>query len=250
MKLNIAEKILLDLGITRPHDIDIDVIAWSQNVKVNRRPLAGCEARILGDMDCAVVSVNSNSILPKQRFSIAHELGHWQFDRGTTFICTQNDMDFNNSDFSEKQANQFAADLLLPNYLFYPDVRKVTRLNWDVVSALSKRYRTSLTATAIKFIDTNGFPAILAVYRNGKRAWFRRANQIPKRWFPRDFVDPPNSIQTGSRGEYPVRTDFWFDSEYFSECEISEDIISFPDGFMALLTIENEGMLDLDYTDD
>jgi Zn-dependent peptidase ImmA (M78 family) len=84
---NKAEKILLDLGITSPIDINLDIIAWSQGVKVNRRTLENCEAWIIGDTEEAIISVNSNTATSRQRFSIAHELGHWQNDRGASLFA-------------------------------------------------------------------------------------------------------------------------------------------------------------------
>ena len=38
-KLTAAEKMLQNLGITEPKEIDIEAIAWTQNVKIKRRIL-------------------------------------------------------------------------------------------------------------------------------------------------------------------------------------------------------------------
>ena len=42
-----AEKVLRDLGIVRPEDIDLEVVAWHLGAKVKYRPLNTCEARSL-----------------------------------------------------------------------------------------------------------------------------------------------------------------------------------------------------------
>ncbi|WP_283805301.1 hypothetical protein [Bradyrhizobium japonicum] len=36
-----AERILIDLGISQPKDIDLDVIAWTRGAVVNYRPMDG-----------------------------------------------------------------------------------------------------------------------------------------------------------------------------------------------------------------
>ena len=87
-----AEKILQNLGITKPEEIELEVIAWTQNVSIKYRILNGFEARIIGTKDTAIISVDSRVNYNRQRFSVAHELGHWKNDRGKTFFCTSDDI--------------------------------------------------------------------------------------------------------------------------------------------------------------
>jgi Zn-dependent peptidase ImmA (M78 family) len=166
--LSKAEKLLYSLGITSPADIDLEAIAWTQNVLVKTRSLEGCEARIFGKGDVAIISVNENSRSTRQRFSIAHELGHWNNDRGMNFYCSSKDLEigFKNSKLAERLANYFAADLLFPGFLFKPIVKQTPELTWDVIKDVSNDFNTSLTATAFRFIDSNEYPVILAVYNS------------------------------------------------------------------------------------
>jgi hypothetical protein len=53
-----AERMLLELGITEPKDIDLDAIAWTRGAVVNYRPIDNCEATIVGSKRRAVISVN------------------------------------------------------------------------------------------------------------------------------------------------------------------------------------------------
>ena len=43
-----AERMLMDLGISEPKEIDLDAIAWTKGAVVNYRPMDGCEATIVG----------------------------------------------------------------------------------------------------------------------------------------------------------------------------------------------------------
>jgi hypothetical protein len=77
MALTPAEKLLKDLGITEPKDIDLEAIAWHCGAIVKYRPLRGCEARIVGSGSRAVISIHTEGTNTRKRYSLAHELGHW-----------------------------------------------------------------------------------------------------------------------------------------------------------------------------
>src|SRR5437016_11425907 len=76
------DKILGLLGITEPEDLDIEAIAYACGATIVPQPLTGCQANIIGFADRAIITVNSNSIPTRQRFSSGHELGHRRKDRG------------------------------------------------------------------------------------------------------------------------------------------------------------------------
>ncbi len=247
--LSKAENLLYNLGITTPGEIDLEAIAWTQNVLVKTRPLEGCEARIFGKGNVAIISVNEDSRPTRQRFSIAHELGHWNKDRGVNFYCSSNDLEigFKNSKLAERLANSFAADLLFPSFLFKPIVRQTPELTWDVIKDFSNDFHTSLTATAFRFIDSNEYPIILAVYnRNLKRLWAKRSSQIPEKWYPKETISTPQSIKWNDSGLFPVTADYWFDQYDCDEYEIEEQIFQYGERILALLTIKDERMRDLE----
>ena len=72
-----SELLLQDPGVTEPSEIDLEAIAYFVGARVRFRDLEGCDARIVGLGDRAVITVNKLSSYRRQRFSIAHELGHW-----------------------------------------------------------------------------------------------------------------------------------------------------------------------------
>ena len=114
-----AERMLMDLGISEPKEIDLDAIAWTKGAVVNYRPMDGCEATIVGSKRRAVISVNSRSMPERRRFSLAHELGHWHHHRGRVLFCGKNDVcNFENDALNpERQADDFASDLILPPFM-------------------------------------------------------------------------------------------------------------------------------------
>src|SRR6516164_11685753 len=152
-----AERILLSLGITSPREIDLEAIAWSRGAVVNFRPLEKCEATIVGSQTRAVITVNNRSISERQRFSIAHELGHWHHHRGRVLFCGQKDVGnpANDANNPEQQADRFASDLILPNYLLGPRISKARRLTLALVRELREEFQASLTATLLKLVKSN-----------------------------------------------------------------------------------------------
>jgi Zn-dependent peptidase ImmA (M78 family) len=111
---------LMALGIERPDQIDLEVIAWEHCAVVKYRPLDRCEAMIVGAQHRAIITVNSRAIPTRRRFSLAHEIGHWHHHRGRILFCGAADIDnpAHGPLDPENQADQFASDLLLPIFVF------------------------------------------------------------------------------------------------------------------------------------
>lgn len=82
-----AERLLIELGIEAPREIDLEAIAWDAGAEVRFASLDSCEARIIGYGNRAIITVEESSIPTRKRFSIGHELGHWKYHRGRSFVC-------------------------------------------------------------------------------------------------------------------------------------------------------------------
>jgi hypothetical protein len=252
--LTTAEKLLQSLGVTEPDEIDLEAIAWTLGVKVRFRPLDGCEARIIGRGDHAIVTVNSRSGLGRQRFSIAHELGHWEFHRGQIMVCRPDEAGDLSSKASppEKRADRFAADLLMPSYLFRPTLKKFHRLDFDIIRKFGEMFGVSLTAAAIRMVGSDEHPAILICHNQHGRKWFLRSSLIPGHWFPRTELQPESSamdILFGKRSHDPqlrcVYADAWFDRYNAHKFEIAEQTYRISaDEILTLLIIEDDEMLE------
>ena len=175
-----AERMLLDLGITEPKDIDLDAIAWTRGAVVNYRPIDNCEATIVGSRRRAVISVNSRSMPERRRFSLAHELGHWHHHRGRVLFCGKNDVcNFANDALNpERQADGFASDLILPTYMVDPRLHKMKRLTLAAARELAEEFCASLTATLFKMTILNHLPMMIVCHNKIKRRWFESAPMI------------------------------------------------------------------------
>lgn len=250
--LTVAERLLQTLGVTEPREIDLEAIAFFVGARIRYRQLEGCEARIIGYNETAIITVNSRSSLRRKRFSVAHELGHWQHHRGRCLVCRAEESLPGGLLDPERIANGYAADLLMPNYLFGPMVRQQAKITLATASVLADAFETSLQATAIRLVQGDHTPAILVCHGPNGRKWFARAPSVPKKWFPRDSLDAESSafeVQFGGKPNSPVPqligADAWFDrweAEKFGVLEQTWRTGS--DETLTLLTIRDQKMLD------
>ena len=256
-----AEKALQALGITEPEEIDIEVVARSLGAKVKYRQLESCEARIVGQAERAIITVDSRAAPRRKRFSVAHELGHWHRHRGLCLTCRSRDIGRPMSDGRrehvagnpELQVDAYASDLLLPGYIFRPMIAEVDRLTLSAVKTLADRFETSMTATTIRALGTNRFTSMLVCHSQAGMRWFRRPPLVPDRWFPRSDLLPESPsfrvlFKGGPESGQPVKVkaSCWFDNTLSERFMVTEQTFRLPDDRVAtLLTLDDPKMLDL-----
>ena len=57
------------------------------------------------------------------------------------------------------------------------------------VRELGSLFDASLTATAIRLVESRHSPTLLVCHGHEGRKWFARSTDVPERWFPRDNLD-------------------------------------------------------------
>jgi Zn-dependent peptidase ImmA (M78 family) len=100
-----------------------------------------------------VVRINpfENTYRPRRRFTLAHELGHFCLHREGAhkgFVDSKETMSRSESywDFYESEANNFAAQLLMPKSLIIKEGREIIRAHEEKGSKLSKKTFIELIA--------------------------------------------------------------------------------------------------------
>lgn len=178
-----AERLLLDLGITEPDEIDVEVIAYLAGAIVQYRPLPCGDARILGVGDRAIITVAAAASPARQRFSVAHELGHWHHHRGRLLACHATDqLDPASLGDVEREADRYAASLLMPGFMMMPFVDAVP-VSMALAHQVAERFRVSLLAATLRLVDVHtGAFAIVVEGVDGRR-WFKRSPALDPRWF-------------------------------------------------------------------
>ncbi|MBS1770573.1 MAG: ImmA/IrrE family metallo-endopeptidase [Acidobacteria bacterium] len=226
-----AEQLLIEYGITTPQQIDLEAIAYDLGALVRFTPLQNHEARIVGVGDRAIITVDSTKSFRRRRFSLGHELGHWQLHRGTLLYCASRDIGSERAADAEKMANRFAADLLMPRYLFHPELAKFTSPSWEVVAELSTLFNVSRPAAAIRLIDADRFPVVLVCHRPDGTRWFRRSPCVPDSWYVLEEIDTRTTtldLLHGSADETRARTtpaSAWFTRYDANRFQVREQAI-------------------------
>jgi Zn-dependent peptidase ImmA (M78 family) len=242
--------VLLDeLGISEPGDILIEAIAEYCGATIIYEALQGSDARILGYGDRAIITVDSRASRARQRFSAAHELGHWMCDRGkVAFACNESSFGEWDRHGPEQWANRYAGDLLLPSFMFKPRAHGHPP-TFATVKSLADAFETSLTATAIRLVELGSFPSMLVCNGPTGRRWFIRSPILPAKIWP---LSRPGRGATAARlleeaGAMVVATevdaDDWIENPVCDYC-VFEDSFRVTNGLvLSLLWWKDESPL-------
>jgi len=245
------DAILEELGVREPADLKIEAIAEYCGATIIYAPLEGTEARILGYGDRAIITVNSAAPRGRQRFSGGHELGHWMCDRRKiAFACTDRTFTREWSDDNpERRANQYSAELLLPQRMFSAHAKN-REMTFATVRQMAEMFQTSLTATAIRLVEFGSFPAMVVCSEAERRRWFKRGPDVPGVLWPHERVSPMTMAyevlkgQATSPGPTDVSADAWFEHRDARRYAIREDSIRITDDLvLTLLWWKDESQL-------
>src|SRR5579862_4276167 len=111
------------------------------------------------------------------RFSLGHELGHFFLPEHRERLLSgkvhDSESDYRSRDPIEQQADQFAANLLMPRNLFVKEVKSFRQSVCDLkdLGKLAGRLKTSVTSTAIRYCDCDIEGATAVFSRNGIVQW-------------------------------------------------------------------------------
>jgi Zn-dependent peptidase ImmA (M78 family) len=151
-------------AILKASDLDsvptpVEALAKRLGLQVVYQPLADDVSGLLyRDGQFQVIGVNSSQAGTRQRFTIAHELGHWRLHKGRDVrVDREVRVNFRRDrlwDLEEAQANAFAAALLMPRDSFTPtrlDLLKEGSVSLDLaIQRLAAAYQVSSQAMTIR----------------------------------------------------------------------------------------------------
>ena len=156
-----AAELLQEACIGAP-PVPVEKLAELSGAFIRYEPFEGQMSGVLfnaDDMERAVIGINALHPNGRQRFSIAHELGHLLLHDDTelqvdkhAFVAFRNLASSNAEDPREVEANQFAAALLMPEDLL---LRSVNELEDDLdletaIATLAQRFGVSEQAMTIR----------------------------------------------------------------------------------------------------
>lgn len=263
-----ANSLIDKLKIKSVSDLQLlELMARERGVLIQDKPLKGAEARIAIVRRKGIITVSTLITDPRRkRFSIAHELGHFEMHRvhGNLALCTSADLD----DWSarragtqrEQEANQFAASLLLPERFFATRCRQ-QEPSLDLVADLSEEFNVSLTATAIRFIEFTDEQCAVVFSKDGFIKWFHASKKFKQLGVFLDVRNEPDSAtlaaalwarRSDSRRPKRVKASAWFSSrDLGKDATIVEQswIFSEYSSMLTLLWVDDD-IEDFDTDDD
>lgn len=225
-----AEAFLRKEGMLEKLPIDPIEIAHSRNIMVRAKPdtEAGVSGMLLrhGNQFGILYATHISSV-GFQRFSIAHELGHY-FLEGHVDHVLKDGMHTSHSGYIsadpfELEADAFASGLLLPE----TPVKRVVRLNDPGLATIEKiatQFQASLTATAIRYAELTD-DAVAVVISTGANVdycflsdamkglprieWLRKGAALPCDTCTDDFNSDPRRVQKAERAEQDIDVRAW-----------------------------------------
>jgi Zn-dependent peptidase ImmA (M78 family) len=165
-----AEALAAACGFTKSTPVNVDSIAEGLGLEIVYADLGeNVSGLLISKGDSTMIAVQENDPPKRQRFTIAHEIGHFhlrhQFEPGEHvhvdrghLITPRNSKSSTGVDRKEIEANQFAASLLMPSELVMKKIRalKVTSLFDHHVQKLAEEFDVSEQAMTIR-LSTLGF---------------------------------------------------------------------------------------------
>lgn len=148
---NLLEKLKIDVA-----PINVEDIAAKCHISVKRAPNKNFSGILLRKDDVAFMAVCSDESPTRQRFTIAHELGHFFLhEQKEAFVDFRDNKKNIIRDKKEIEANKFAAALLMPKKLLLKDIKSYAEsgLDQSVVSFLSKKYEVSDEAMTFRLMN-------------------------------------------------------------------------------------------------
>lgn len=205
---------------------------------------------------------------PRTRFSIAHELGHYFIEHHHAYLTHGGKTHASINEFRskikiEREADAFAASLLLPSDLVKPMVNR-GELDMARLEQISSDFQTSLVSTAIRSVQLSDFPCALAGIRQGGIAWmFPSEPLIEAGIYPDRGSWPSNADKlwtefrfgTGDRAEGEGYVQDWFktyDKDELARVDVTEAYIPVESmgTLLVLLTMDESDVFPVDQDGD
>jgi Zn-dependent peptidase ImmA (M78 family) len=154
-----ARELLRVHGVQQP-PVDVQSIAEHEGIRIRFTEMQdGVSGVLVQRGGSIVIGINSAHHAHRQRFTLAHELGHYRLhSEGPTVYVDQAMVHFRSdvpATAAEVEANTFAAALLMPEEFVRTELqgRPVDAFDDDAVRRLSQRYKVSPQALTIRLME-------------------------------------------------------------------------------------------------
>ena len=255
----LAQAVLKQLPDLTP-PVPIREIAAALDIyEIREAELRGIEGGLITPEDKSegAILVREDRPEKRKRYTIGHELGHYvnPWHRPATadgFRCTARDMAaerFTKADRAkqmEVEANQFAAELLMPPGLFGRRVKRLSGVDIEQIVKLSDDFLVSREAAARRFIQYANEPLAVIFSKDGVIRYTKKHEDFPALDVWARSPLPPGSLSVQSKLEIGNVSD-WGTRDggaWLRDCawkEICEQTLAQRNGFrLTLLALDEE----------
>jgi Zn-dependent peptidase ImmA (M78 family) len=163
----LVKELLEHAGVHAP-PVPVDDIARSHGLelRLSREPASNISGFLFLGGEKPIVGINAEQHPNRQRFTIAHELGHFLLHGFTpqdlyvdhSFkVLLRDDRSSDGTDETEREANLFAAELLMPIDLLQKDLQDWTQMDIEedegFLRELAQRYQVSQQAMMFRLAN-------------------------------------------------------------------------------------------------
>jgi Zn-dependent peptidase ImmA (M78 family) len=213
------------------------------------------EERDIDSFDGALVRIKGSAVgvialrrsIPeagRKNFTVAHEIGHLILpghDESTVCRTEQVESWARGLSVRELEANQFAAELLMPTTVVIK-VIGTPEPSLATCEALASTFGTSLTAASYKFADVTSHRCALIWSSAGQVKWFKGSAEfgawvrIRERLDSRTFAHDAFAGSALPNRPEPVPADAWLDGSFDRDARVLEQSRAMPN-YNAVLTL-------------
>lgn len=180
--------------------------------------------KLVSDGDMGIIYVNSNIREPgMKRFTIAHELGHYLlFKKMGTYIHIFRSPKYDIKSVEEKEANEFAAELLM-HKPWFSNFIKDKKMSFELLMEIAKYFNVTLTAAAFRYANIGQHSIVVILSEGGViKSYF--INE----YFPYRKINKNKRINKGT-GAYKI----WNGQVNFNEKILIEPYYWFEDDILS-----------------
>ena len=199
----------------------------------------------------------------RTRFSIAHELGHYFIESHHRYLLGGGTShgsrsEFRNDNTIEREADSFAASILLPRALAEREFNSKT-LSIDWIHEIAAYFKASILCTAFRAVRLSDDPCTLVGIRDGNVVWMFRSDSLKqaglypkksKELVSRAAISQWRLFPHVEKSAKPTETSAtdWFElydrSDKYRNVEVTEFFLPIPimDTLVVLLTIDYDSL--------
>lgn len=173
---SLATVLLERMAVTGPPDLA--VIAKKIGLRIKEVDADGFDGTLVRAVDGPKGIIAVNSAIPersRKRFTIGHEIGHYLIPhhRFLKNLCGAQDIERWHAEVAsaEREANQFAAELLLPRSLVAP-ILGLNDPSLHTIRKVAAEFSTSMTATTYRFLELTNCACCMVWSEAGHAKWY------------------------------------------------------------------------------